>query len=100
MIADELNLCKNEIDKLKKDLTKTKVELSAVKTDIATLKDKLATSEREHCEEQKTLKDNLLYLVNHDRNLRQKNVLLFGLSDEEFGNVIFSIRFTIRRFVS
>ena len=51
---------------------------SAVNEKIRNLDGKIDFLEKNQDECLKTTKENLKYLINHDRNVRQQNILLFG----------------------
>ena len=91
-VTAELTLCKTELAATKKDLGDTQKELATVKSDMQSLKTKLKTLTDDHEKTKTCTKDNMRYLINHDRNVRQRNVLLFGLPDVEeitLGNATF-----------
>ena len=79
----ELTECKKEITNVKKELNETKKELAAAKNDIKIIETKLNTLQEKFDNNQKCTQDNLKYLINHDRNVRQRNVILFGVPDED-----------------
>lgn len=81
--AKELSECKKELANTKQDLVNARKELNTAKTDIKSLETKLKTLHDDHEKSKKCSQENLRYLINHDRNLRQRNVLLFGLPDED-----------------
>ena len=75
---------------LRKDLDKTKSSVKTANEDIAKFKtkiDQLTSSlkdvQEENVKVRNTSANNMKYLVNHDRNVRRKNVILFGVSETE-----------------
>ena len=81
-VTAELVDCKKELADTKKDLTEARKELATVKSDLQNLETKMKTLTDDHEKTKKCTKDNMRYLINHDRNVRQSNVLLFGLPDD------------------
>ena len=82
-VTAELADCRRELAETKKDLAKTRQELTQVKADITSMNGKMKALSEDHEKTKKCTSDNLRYLINHDRNVRQRNVLLFGLPDDE-----------------
>ena len=82
-VTSELAECKKQLADTKKDLADARKELATAKSDIQSQETKLKTLNDDHEKSKKCSKDNLRYLINHDRNVRQRNVLLFGLPDED-----------------
>ena len=72
-----------ELDKTKVDITATKKDFSATKQDLSNLRTEhnaLLTNVGviETC-----CKNTTGYLINHDRNVRQSNIVLFGVTESE-----------------
>ena len=67
-IKTELNNTKKELVKAQQDIVNLKTETKSLAEEINTVKE--------------TTNNNLKYLVNHDRNVRRKNVILFGVPGE------------------
>ena len=80
-VTAELAECKKELAETKRNLAETQKELALAKADIGLISGKLKALSADHEKTKKCTNDNLRYLINHDRNVRQKNVLLFGLPD-------------------
>lgn len=82
-VTAELADCKKDLAAAKKDLVTVQKELATVKTDLNNVQTKLKTLTNQQENTSKCTKDNLRYLINHDRNTRQRNVLIFGLPDDD-----------------
>ena len=84
----------DEVETLKTEVKSLKTKLATAETDITDLKGKLQTLTAECETEKKVSADNLKYLISHDRNYRQQNLVLLGVPDrakitlgeEEFDN--------------
>ena len=82
-VSIELAECNKQITTVKEQLSTVRNDLKTANEDVKTLKEEMKTMKKEREEETKTSKDNLRYLINHDRSARQRNVLLFGVQDDD-----------------
>ena len=79
-----------EVQKLKTELGTIKTKLSSAQTEITELNSKLKTLHSNCEDEKKVTADNLKYLINHDRNYRQQNLIILGVPEiPTLGNVEF-----------
>lgn len=81
--TSELNNCKKELAENKKNLTAMKTELKSTQNELKNLKTKLSSLSEEFDKNKTCAENNLRYLINHDRNSRQRNVVVFGLPDDD-----------------
>ena len=75
--------CCKEIDSLKDEVKKLRGDLKSSNKEIDKLKDDVKAIKEEREKEKKTVSDNCRYLINHDRSVRQRNVLMFGIPDND-----------------
>ena len=80
--TEDVTEYKKKLDDTRKELAETKKELGTAKADIQLLETKVKQLTKDQEKNDKCSRDNLRYLINHDRNVRQKNILLFGLPDD------------------
>lgn len=73
----------SEIDVVKTELATVKKELHAEKSKVAEQLKTIGSLQTELTEVKQTTKDATKYLINVDRNSRQHNVVLFGVSEQE-----------------
>ena len=79
----EVAECNKEITNVKDKLNTVRGDLNKANEEIKGLKEEIKTMNKEREEEKKTSRDNCKYLVNHDRSVRQRNVLLMGVPDSD-----------------
>ena len=82
-IVNELKSYKKALDDVTKKYTEVRKELGTANVEIQDLKKKVADIVKERGDDVKITNDNLRYLINLDRNTRQRNVLLFGVPEDE-----------------
>lgn len=73
-ISDDIKTIKQELAITKTSLTKAQSEIIDLKAEVKSLSDELETVKQ-------TSNNNLKYLINHDRNVRSENVLIFGVPE-------------------
>ena len=81
LYAQENADIKKSLKDTKTELEATKKELSKTKSDLESAKKNISDLNKKHDNVLKCCQDNLKYLINHDRNFRRKNVILFGLPE-------------------
>ena len=81
-LIPEITKITSDMKAIKTDLANTKKELANAKGEIVTLKATAKTLEDELKVIKDTSKNNLRYLINHDRNVRSQNVLIFGIPEK------------------
>ena len=79
----EVAECNKEITTMKETLKTVRGDLNKANEEIKGLKDEIKTIKKEHEEEKKTSRDTCKYLVNHDRSVRQRNILIMGVPDND-----------------
>ena len=72
-----------DVENVKKDLKKAKDEIKDLTTKVNSLSASLTETKKERDELKKVSSNNLKYLINHDRNVRRSNVMLFGVPEKE-----------------
>lgn len=82
-LSHQLAECSKELKQTKDDVKNLKTSLTNANKEIDTLKVEIKAIKDERDKEKKTVRDNCRYLINHDRSARQRNLLLFGVPDEE-----------------
>ena len=84
-LIDQLQQSKKEIKELKNNLAKSETKVVEIETKLAQIESETKASHENILAENSTLKkacDNLVtYVVNLDRNIRRKNILIFGISE-------------------
>ena len=65
----------------KKVVKSVRDEVTKLKVEVDKLTEMLKDIKKENEELTATCPNNLKYLVNHDRNVRRPNIILFGLSE-------------------
>ena len=89
VIQEELTKVNERFVKLEKDVKALQTDMKNAKTNITTLQSDVKTAKGDlvkitkRFDDHKSVSDNnLKYLINHDRNERRKNVLLFGVPED------------------
>ena len=73
----------SDIETIKTELAEVKRDLASEKSIVATQKKAIADLHKELNEVKQTNKDTTKYLINIDRNSRQHNAVLFGVSESD-----------------
>ena len=74
-LAKDVNATKVALTNTKKELAKAQGEIVNLKTEVRSLTDDLNNA-------RETSNNNLKYLVNHDRNVRSENIVIFGVPEK------------------
>ena len=74
-IKKDYHTIKAELNSTKKDLVKAQQDIVSLQTQTESLKEELVSVKD-------TSNNNLKYLVNHDRNVRSQNVIIFGIPEK------------------
>ena len=86
-IKEDLQNTKESLETTAADVTKLKQELSELKKstnkDVTDLKNRTKVLEAESKNHKTVSDNNLKYLINLDRNVRRKNVIIFGVPEED-----------------
>ena len=88
IIQEEMTKVNEHFAKLDKDVKTLQSDMKSAKTNITTLQSDVKTAKSDianltkRSDDHKSISENnLKYLINHDRNERRKNVLLFGVPE-------------------
>ena len=85
IVKEELKATTKELDNLKKEHTELKKSVKKIEErfDEKTKKmeKELAEAKEERSKSKSVSNNNLKYLINHDRNRRKQNVMLFGVAE-------------------
>ena len=80
-VIPEIHSLKNDYHAIKAELSSTKTDLVKEEQDIINLKAETKSLTDELNNVNETTNNNLKYLINHDRNVRRKNIMVFGVPD-------------------
>ena len=72
-----------EVKTLQNEMKTAKTNITTLQTDVKTLKNDVNNLTRKFDDNKSVSENNLKYLINHDRNVRKSNILLFGVPEDE-----------------
>ena len=82
-VADATKNITKELSSTKGSLKTAQQEIKDLKQTVESLKTSLKEAKEERDQLKSTSKNNLKYLINHDRNVRRNNVMVFGLPEKD-----------------
>ena len=80
-VIPEIHNLTKDFHTIKTELKNTKNELVKAQQDIVSLKTETKSLAKELNTVRETTNNNVKYLINHDRNVRRKNIMLFGVPE-------------------